>query len=106
MDDMGVRAGDPFDYAASRRHDDERGRERGCFYCLSGWVFLGSLDHDGQEVFDAVRCRRCGGTGRMRFSPVQTVMHQAEAGGGDPPCSGAGYGFEVAPPGLKKGPGT
>jgi hypothetical protein len=29
-------------------------------------VFLGSLDHDGQEVFDAVRCRRCGGTGRMR----------------------------------------
>jgi hypothetical protein len=26
-------------------------------YCLSGLVFLGSLDHDGQEVFDAVRCR-------------------------------------------------
>jgi len=26
-------------------------------------VFLGSLDHDGEEVFDAVRCRKCGGTG-------------------------------------------
>jgi len=25
--------------------------------------FLGSLDHDGEEVFDAVRCRRCAGTG-------------------------------------------
>jgi hypothetical protein len=28
--------------------------------------FLGSLDHDGQEVFDAVRCRKCGGKGRIR----------------------------------------
>jgi len=63
VDDTSVRAGDPFDYAASRRQDDARERERECFYCLSGWVFLGSLDHDGQEVFDAVRCRRCGGTG-------------------------------------------
>jgi hypothetical protein len=29
-------------------------------------VFLGSIDHDGEEVFDAIRCRRCGGTGLMR----------------------------------------
>ena len=36
---------------------------RSCFYCLEGWVFLGSLDHDGEEVFDAVRCRGCDGTG-------------------------------------------
>jgi hypothetical protein len=63
VDDTSVRAGDPFDYAASRRHDDAQDQERECFYCLSGWVFLGSLDHDGEEVFDAVRCRRCGGTG-------------------------------------------
>src|SRR3712207_5316680 len=49
-----VRAGDGFAYAAT--HYSE---ERVCFYCLSGWVFLGSLDHDGEEVFDAVRCRRC-----------------------------------------------
>jgi hypothetical protein len=29
-------------------------------------VFLGSLDHDGEEVVEAIRCKRCGGTGRMR----------------------------------------
>lgn len=67
MDDTSVRAGDPFDYAASQRRDDAHDGERECFYCLSGWVFLGSLDHDGEEVFDAVRCRKCGGTGRIRF---------------------------------------
>ena len=67
MDDNSVRAGDPFDHAASRCQDDAQDRERECFYCLSGWVFLGSLDHDGQEVFDAVRCRKCDGTGRIRF---------------------------------------
>jgi len=39
---------------------------RSCFYCLSGWVFLGSLDHDGEEIVEAIRCKRCGGTGRMR----------------------------------------
>ena len=67
VDDTSVRAGDPFDHAASRRQSDTDDRERECFYCLSGWVFLGSIDHDGEEVFDAVRCRRCGGTGRIRF---------------------------------------
>ena len=36
---------------------------RSCFYCLEGWVFLGSLDHDGEEIVEAIRCRRCGGTG-------------------------------------------
>jgi hypothetical protein len=39
--------------------------ERACFYCLDGFVFLGSLDHDGEEVYDAIRCRRCGGTGTL-----------------------------------------
>jgi hypothetical protein len=39
--------------------------ERNCFYCLEGRVFLGSLDHDGEEVVEAIRCRRCKGTGRM-----------------------------------------
>ena len=58
--------GELFDHAASRRQDDDHDRERECFYCLSGWVFLGPLDHDGEEIFDAVRCRMCGGTGRMR----------------------------------------
>ena len=39
--------------------------ERNCFYCLEGWVFLGSVGHDGKEVVKAIRCRRCGSTGRM-----------------------------------------
>jgi hypothetical protein len=67
VDDTSVRAGDPFDDAASRRPDEAHDKERDCFYCLSGWVFLGSLDHDGEEVFDAIRCRRCGGTGRLHL---------------------------------------
>jgi hypothetical protein len=39
--------------------------EPNCFYCLEGWVFLGSLDHDGEEIVEAIRCRRCNGTARI-----------------------------------------
>ena len=62
------------DTAKSSAHDAQEprpanaqrsNRERDCFYCLEGWVFLGSLDHDGEEVIESVRCRRCGGTGRL-----------------------------------------
>jgi hypothetical protein len=42
--------------------NDER---RSCFYCLEGWVFLGSLNHDGEEIIEAIRCRRCKGTDRL-----------------------------------------
>ena len=38
---------------------------RSCFYCLSGWVFLGSIGHDGEEIVEAIRCRRCKGTARI-----------------------------------------
>jgi hypothetical protein len=38
-------------------------QERQCFYCLEGFVFIGSLDHDGEEVVDVIRCRKCGGSG-------------------------------------------
>jgi hypothetical protein len=38
---------------------------RSCFYCLGGWVFLGSIGPDGEELVEGVRCRRCGGTGRL-----------------------------------------
>jgi hypothetical protein len=64
-----VLAGDGLAYAGTpkRLHKDAEQRPRECFYCLSGWVFMGSLDHDGEEVFDAVRCRKCGGTGRIGF---------------------------------------
>jgi hypothetical protein len=48
---------------ANRNH--EGSEERNCFYCLEGWVFLGSVGHDGEEVVEAIRCRRCKGTGRI-----------------------------------------
>jgi hypothetical protein len=38
---------------------------RNCFYCLEGWVFLGSIGHDGEEIVEAIRCRRCKGTARI-----------------------------------------
>ncbi len=37
--------------------------DRSCFYCLEGWVFLGSIGSDGEELYEALRCRGCGGTG-------------------------------------------
>ena len=54
-----------------RTHDhEEQGREerRPCFFCLEGWVFIGSLDHDGQGTHEAIRCRRCDGSGVMPSS--------------------------------------
>jgi hypothetical protein len=46
-------------------HEASENLGRGCFYCLEGWVFLGSIAPDGEEVYEAVRCRRCGGTGKL-----------------------------------------
>jgi hypothetical protein len=46
-------------------HTHAEQAERDCSFCLEGWVFLGSIDHDGGEVFEAIRCRKCGGTGRI-----------------------------------------
>jgi hypothetical protein len=43
----------------------ESSEKRKCFYCLEGWVFLGSIGHDGEEVVEAIHCRRCNGTGRL-----------------------------------------
>ncbi len=49
-----------------REDEEHEGSEepsrRSCFYCLEGWVFLGSIGHDGEEVVEAIRCRRCKGT--------------------------------------------
>ena len=49
-----------------QEHKDHE--ERNCFYCLEGWVFLGSLDHDGEEIVEAIRCKRCDGTGALKRS--------------------------------------
>ena len=48
-------------------HEGHEGgeEERTCFYCLEGWVFLGSLGHDGEEAVEVIRCGRCGGSGRI-----------------------------------------
>jgi len=44
--------------------EHEQGRRRR-FYCLEGWIFLGSLGYDGEEVIESIRCRRCGGKGQI-----------------------------------------
>ncbi len=50
-------------YPTDKEHEDSE--ERNCFYCLEGWVFLGSLGHDGEEVIESIRCRRCKGANRL-----------------------------------------
>ena len=46
--------------------DEEHSEQsKSCLYCLEGWVFLGSLGHDGKEIVEAILCRRCKGTGRV-----------------------------------------
>ena len=54
-------SGHPVD-ADDQEHDEQ---STSCFYCLEGWVFLGSLGHDGEEIVEAIRCRRCEGRGRI-----------------------------------------
>jgi len=46
--------------------DHNQEQERPCFYCLEGWVFLGSIDYNGEEVYEAIRCRRCKGMGVLK----------------------------------------
>jgi hypothetical protein len=46
-----------------QEHEGREERKR--FYCLEGWVFLGSLDHDGEEIVEAIRCRLCKGTSQI-----------------------------------------
>ena len=65
VDERILARGDLAQHSPTDQEHEGNEERRSCFYCLSGWVFLGSLDHDGEEVFDAVRCRRCDGTGRL-----------------------------------------
>jgi len=43
---------------------NEQAETRPCLFCLDGWVFIGSVGHDGEEVIESIRCRRCNGTGQ------------------------------------------
>ena len=52
--------------AQSAHHDDERDEYRPCYFCLEGWVFIGSVGHDGEEVIESIRCRKCKGVGRIK----------------------------------------
>ena len=55
-------------YPSSADQEHQGSEERNCFYCLEGWVFFGSLDHDGEEIVEVIRCRKCGGAGRLKSS--------------------------------------
>ena len=56
----------PAHHSPTDQEHEEGQEERSCFYCLEGWVFLGSLDHDGEEIVEAIRCKRCDGTGVLK----------------------------------------
>ena len=50
-----------------RDEGTREGREEDCSgrYCLEGWVFLGSIGPEGEDLYEALRCRRYGGAGRV-----------------------------------------
>jgi hypothetical protein len=62
--DEGILA-QPAQHSPTDQEQESSEERRSCFYCLSGWVFLGSLDHDGEEIVEAIRCKRCGGSNEM-----------------------------------------
>jgi hypothetical protein len=50
VDKPSVAAGDPFLHAAQRSYRrSDPDQERPCFFCLGGWVFLGSIDHEARR---------------------------------------------------------
>lgn len=51
------------DSSRDARHEHDERNERPCYFCLEGWVFLGSVGHDGDEIIESIKCRKCKGTG-------------------------------------------
>ena len=49
--------------AHTAHHYDEKVEYRPCYFCLGGWVFIGSVGHDSEEIVESIRCRRCKGKG-------------------------------------------
>ncbi len=45
---------------------DDEAEYRPCYFCLEGWVFIGSVGHDGEEVIESIRCRKCKGKGWIK----------------------------------------
>ena len=60
MDEVRITpAGDPF-YAAALKSADEHPHA-----CMDGWVFIGSIDEDGEEHETSYRCQRCAEQGEQ-----------------------------------------
>ncbi len=68
MDTSDSSARDAHEPHGEEAHEASEELRRSCFYCLEGWVFLGSIGPDGEEVYEAVRCRRCGSTGNLELT--------------------------------------
>jgi hypothetical protein len=45
--------------------NQEHEQERNYSFRLWGWIFLGSLSRDAEEIVESIRCPRRGGTGRI-----------------------------------------
>jgi hypothetical protein len=60
VDEISVRAGDPFVAAAKHRpYAQATDEPHGCALCMdSGFVFFG-VEEDGEEKIERVPCRRC-----------------------------------------------
>ena len=52
--------------AHTAQYRDEKAEYRPCYFCLEGWVFIGSVGHDGEEVIESIRCRKCKGKGWIK----------------------------------------
>ncbi len=46
---------------------DQKDEYCSCYFCLEGWVFVGSVGHDDEECIESIRCRRCDGSGRIKI---------------------------------------
>ena len=55
----------PSGHLVGEGEEEHAEQSTSCLYCLEGWVFLGSLGHDGEEIVEAIRCRRCKSTSRI-----------------------------------------
>ncbi len=55
-------------HSPANQEQKVREERRSCFYRLEGWVFLGSISYDGEEVYAAIRCKSCDGTAVLERS--------------------------------------